>query len=141
MALLYYNNTKVLIEKNRFGMINYFNTVGRSSLLKLEPIPLYNLDKKYVRRYGVTKNNLTEERFISVVNEYTTNHCDQIDDPSLLEEFSKYGEENTDEVHAFGWTLVSLQDSLRNSVKHKEVQKTHQSKLVIGKDGKIRRSK
>jgi hypothetical protein len=122
-------------------MINYFNTVGRSKLLKLEPIPLYNLDRKYIRRVGITKNAINEERFIGAVNDYTTDHCDQIDDPALLEEFSKYGEENTDEVHAFGWTLVSLQDSLRNKVSHKEVEKTNQSKLVIGKDGKVRRIK
>ena len=114
MALIYYNETQVLIENNRYRMISHFEREGFSHLLKLEPVPLEKISKRGTNRYGIRKNNTTVVQMEREINEYTDERCNLIEDLSLLEEFSKYGEENTDQVIAFGWALVSLNDSMQD---------------------------
>jgi hypothetical protein len=113
LALLYYNKAKVLIENNRFRMISYYEEAGFEDLLKLEPVQKNKVIKGDILNYGIRMNVRTRQLLEDAINNYTDNYCDLIYDESLLEDFGKYGEENTDEAIAFGWALVSLEDSLQ----------------------------
>jgi len=109
MALIYFNETKVLIENNRNGMIQYFQNNGYIHLLMPEPQAknLYNVQQS--KRIGVRKTVNSGKEMERCINEYTNDFCDLIPDRELLLEFLVYGEENTDRVIAFGWTLVSME--------------------------------
>jgi hypothetical protein len=112
MALIYYNHTKILIENNRFGMIKWFELSGFVHLMKMEPVPKATMNRKFTPRIGIRKNEATAKVMERCINEYTNDYCNLIPELDLLEEFFKYGEENTDRVIAFGWTLVSLEDDM-----------------------------
>jgi hypothetical protein len=142
MALIYYNETQVLIEKNRYRMISHFEREGFDFLLKPEPIAIESRNKRQKGNYGINKNTTTQQRMERCINEYTDESIDCIDDESLLQEFSDYGEKNTDEVIAFGWTLVSLEDSLQDPANRPQAPDTTPrtaSRLVRGPNGNIKR--
>lgn len=112
MALIYFNDTKLLVENNRYGMIKYFEWAGQIHRLKMEPVPKNSLNRKYTPKIGIRMNEATRKEMERCINEYTNEYCHLIPELDLLEEFFKYGEENTDRVIAFGWTLVSLEDDM-----------------------------
>lgn len=143
LALLFYNETKVLIENNRTGMIKHFETLGLHRLLKTEPVKIENIKKKFVPKIGWRKSTASTIEMERCINEFTENYCDQIPDLPLLHEFSNYGGENTDRVIAFGLTCISLLDESRN--KPVEMDLKGESKLLKTKlqriGGKIVRTK
>lgn len=111
MALIYYNQTKVLIENNRFGMIKYYEDTGYLYLLKPEPVAINKLNKIQSKQLGVRKTVQSTREMERCINHYTDEFCDLIPEKELLEEFLVYGESNTDRAIAFGWLLVSLEDT------------------------------
>lgn len=113
LALIYYNETKCLIEDNRYGMIKWFKSNGLTHLLKPTPIDHKNVKQKYIPRYGIRKTEQSGKEMERCINEYTDQYIEGIYDIELLKEFKKYGTENTDRVIAFGWACVSLQDEYR----------------------------
>jgi len=113
LALIYYNETKCLIEDNRYGMIKWFKSNGLTHLLKPTPIDHKNIKQKYIPRYGIRKTEQSGKEMERCINEYTDQYIEGIYDIELLKEFKKYGTENTDRVIAFGWACVSLQDEYR----------------------------
>jgi hypothetical protein len=132
LALTYYNNCKVLIENNRYGMIQHFELGGFHTLLRHEPAPR----DKFVRtahhtlKIGIRKGVSSTQEMERVINQYTDTYCDLIPDLELLNEFQDYGLKNTDRVVAFGWTLVALEDDLyTGGNKKKEETRAVRTKL------------
>lgn len=136
MALMYYNDTKCLIERNRNGMIKWFEMNGYLHLLKNEPIPKGTLKRSFIPKLGVMKTTANGIELERCINDYTTEYCSHIQEIELLEEFFKYDDENTDRAIAFGWTLYSLEDDLimkRDSTSRKNLSPKFGIKRINGK--------
>lgn len=142
MALTYFNNTKTLIESNRWGMIKYYEDNGFSYLLRTEPIARQKTKKVHTNNWGVRAGAGSKKEMERCINHYTDEYCDQIPDAELLMECKVYGEKNTDRVMAFGWTLVALEDDY---ITQESIQSTKQAmptyRLVRDSSGKITRVK
>lgn len=123
MALIYYNNTKALIENNRNGMIKYFENANYIHLLKHEPTPKNTYIKKEVLRIGVRKTVASTNEMERCINHYTDDYSDQIPDEELLDELLLYGSQNTDKAVAFGWLLVSMEDEYE-TIESREAKET-----------------
>lgn len=121
MALIYYRECKVLIENNRNGMIQYFQNNGYIHLLKPEPQPKNQLNVQQTKRLGIRKTVASTQEMERCINQYTDDYAHLIPEIELLAEFLVYGQENTDKVIAFGWTLVSLIDEIVNVAQQQEI--------------------
>lgn len=141
MALLFYGNVKVLIENNRWGMIKYYQDNGYGHLLKEEPIPKQKMVKVRSKQVGVRATVSSIKEMERCLNHYTDDYCDLIPDPDLLLEFGVYGDENTDRVMAFGWTLVALEDDYVSVEQQQRVVSalpTFKMKKINGKVVRVR---
>lgn len=137
MAQVYFDRCKNLIEANRYGMIKYYEIHGHLGLLKEEPIPRNRLKRNYVPRIGGRKTKDTESEMRRLINEYTDDFCDLIPEIELLEEFLKFGSQNTDRAIAFAWALIHDED-LKTDVKTGEVSEHNGFKFGYKKvNGKI----
>jgi hypothetical protein len=109
LALLYYNNCKILIERNRYGMIAFFENAGYKHLLMTEPTGYKTVFQgTWVARVGINMSKTTKKILEDCCVEYIEDNCDIIPSRELLEEFKNYGVANTDRVIAIGITLIAL---------------------------------
>lgn len=109
LALKYFNQCKILIERNRPGMINYFDQVGAKHLLMTEPTAYKTVFQgTWVARPGIHMSKTTKKTLEDCVSEYIQEYCEYIPCKSLLLECQKYGVDNTDEVMAFGIALIAM---------------------------------
>lgn len=122
LALMYYNNAKILIENNRYGMIQHFEDKGFKYLLAGEPQGI----KKYVptvsTKPGYYKTKYSTAYGEELVEGYIDDHCDIIPSLQLLNEFDNYGIQNTDRVDGFMAVLMLLKDDkerIRQNDEHK----------------------
>ena len=135
MGCLYYNESTILIENNRYGMIKFFELSGYQYLLKKEPTPKNSVKRNYTPKIGVRKSTLTEPILISCVDDYTESFCDMIPSKILLQELLDYGEKNVDAANAWGWCLVSLDDDIfmRKKLENRQTKKLKLNKLGFKK--------
>jgi len=110
LALLYYNKCKVLIEKNRPGMINYFEEQGYKYLMATKPVTLKSLVARTSYDIGFHKDKYIQAYQEEIISEYIEDHYTLIPSLELLDEFNKYGMHNTDRVNAFGACLMLLKE-------------------------------
>ena len=137
-ALMYYNDTKCLIENNRYGMIKYFEYQGWMRLLRLEPIQKNLTKKRQIPKVGIRKTTASTIEMERCINNYTTDYCDRIPELELLEELKDYGTRNVDRAIAFGWTVVALDDEYKEAETQDKVKpimpnfgiKRHNGKIV-----------
>lgn len=110
LALMYYNNARVLIENNRYGMISYFEDKGFKYLLAGEPQGI----KKYVptvtQKPGYYKTKYTTAYGEELIEEYIEDHCDLIPSVRLLNECDNYGIQNCDAVDSLMAVLMLLKE-------------------------------
>ena len=118
MALEYYNGTKVLIERNRYRMISYFDITGNKHLLHYSPQGIMKLVGGRANTLGIHMNDSVKEYLEDLVEEYVDDFYELIPSKDLLHEFIQYGTTNTDRVIAFGLTLMLLKED-RSNVKRK----------------------
>lgn len=137
MALVYYNNTMVLIENNRNGMIQYFQNNGYIHLLKPEPQQKNVLNTQSNMKIGIRKTTNSGKEMERCINEYTNNYCDVIPEIELLQDFMVYGSENTDRAIAFGWTLVSMEDEVTMMVQKERSKSSMPSRRLKKVEGKL----
>lgn len=110
-GLMYYNDCKVLIEKNRFAMVKYFKEQGYTKYLEPAPQQLQRLVAGKVQNtFGVHMNTFMKEYMEDLVEEYIHEFYEEIPSADLLEEFKEYGAVNTDKVMAFGIALMHLKE-------------------------------
>jgi hypothetical protein len=138
MALIYYNNSQMLIENNRYRMISYFEENGYKKLLKSAPISIKQFRQRAANTPGVRMNDDMKGYLEELVHEYIDDYYYLIPSLPLLEEFPKYGSQNTDKVMAFGVTLIFLKELRRRTRTYDEQQKMQSlNKLVRGPGGHL----
>jgi hypothetical protein len=116
LALQYYNNTKVLIERNRFAMIAFFQDQGFKHLLSTSPRGIMTLiNGRPVNTIGINTNEAVKQYIEAVVAEEIEEYWEYIPDSELLEECLRWGAENTDRVMAWGMCLMQAKEDLQKS--------------------------
>lgn len=141
MALVYYNETKVLIENNRNGMIQYYQNYGYIHLLKPEPQPKNVMNVQQSKRLGVRKTVNSTLEMERCINHYTDDYAHLIPEVELLAEFGIYGQQNTDRAIAFGWTLVCLEDETMTREEQERISSAAPNWRFKKVNGKITRVK
>jgi hypothetical protein len=133
-ALLYYNKTKLLVEKNRFRMISHFNERNWQGILATPPQGLNRLFAIRSNSIGVHMNTDFKIYMKGVISSYIDDYVDLIPSKKLLREFIVFGAENTDRVFSFGLALVlSKEDKRKPASERKKYAPTYSYKNVNGK--------
>lgn len=110
LALMYYNNAKILIENNRYGMISYFEEKGFKYLLAGEPQGIKKYVPTQVTKPGYYKTKYSTAYGEELFEEYVEDHCDLIPSLKLLDEADNYGIQNCDRIDAMFAVLMLLKD-------------------------------
>lgn len=118
MACIYYD-CKVLIERNRPGMLSYFTERDMHRYLKERPLKPNKVTVGTTIEYGVHMDESTKNLMIGKIDEYVRLNSGSIMFPELLEAMLIYDPDNQrkkkDEVDAFGITMLHMGDkNLRN---------------------------
>lgn len=110
MASIYYNEAKILIEKNRYGMIQHWKNSDYSYLIARTPTNVTRVRGQKEMSYGVTMTNPNKEYLKGLLAKYIEDYYEFIPSYELLEEFLYFGARNTDRAMSFGITLMLLED-------------------------------
>lgn len=110
MALIYYNKAKVLIERNRYGMINFFEKSTYKHLIARTPRSVTKVVGGRELMYGLQMTPATKKYLKDLLSKYIEDYCEFIPSWELLDEFMYFGARNTDRAMAFGVLLVYLED-------------------------------
>lgn len=140
LMLQYYNDTKVLIERNRYRMIAYFDDNEAKYLLQRAPQGIMRLVGGRQNTIGINMTTAVKDYLIDLIEEYVDEDCDQIPDVKLLTEFIEFGTRNTDRAMAFGLTLIQLKED-KLTIRKKGAINIHlpRVKHIMGKDGNIKK--
>jgi hypothetical protein len=106
----YYNNSKILIENNRFGMIQYFKENSLHQYLALRPTSVNFLFRKRSYEIGVRMTTELKQFMLNGISEYLDDNIEWIPFIALLQEFLDFGKRNTDRVMSFGIGLIYARD-------------------------------
>lgn len=138
LMLRYYNDCKVLIERNRYRMISYFTDNNYKHLLHYTPQGLVRLVGGKVNTIGLNMTKDAKAYLVDVIEEYIDDYHEYIPDIKLLDEFTVFGTKNTDRAMAFGITLILLKEDRIKSGKRNAMDiNLPRFKHVMGKDGKV----
>lgn len=140
LALLYYNKTKIMIERNKAGMITYFDERGFKYLLQTAPTGLNSLITGTTWNIGVYMTKATKHYMEGLVEEYVEDHCDYIPCKLTLEELKKYGVVNTDRVFSLGMALIYLKADKTIAKQIDEASKTIPNWNYVMRGGKLIRT-
>ncbi len=110
MALIYYNNAKVLIENNRWGMIGYFEKSSHKFLMARTPANVTRVIGGRSMTYGVRTTEASKKYMVELIRKYIEDFYEFIPSYGLLSEFIYFGSRNTDKVMAFGMAMMLLED-------------------------------
>lgn len=122
MALIYYN-AKVLIERNRFRMISFFEESGYKHLLVPEPASYMKRSSMLSReRMGIHMGPNEKLYLKDLITEYVDHYCDIIPSVELLDEFLIFGAKNTDKAMAFGLCLIYEKEDKKLAKKREEIK-------------------
>jgi len=141
LALQYYNNTKVLIERNRFGMIAYFQDRGFKHLLSTSPRGIMTLiNGRPANTIGINTNEAVKLYIEAVIAEEIEEYWEYVPSIELLEECIRWGAENTDRAMAWGMTLMQAKEDLQKTTANKGFSKQLRMPVYHSENGIIRRS-
>ena len=115
MALMYYNKTRCLVEKNRYRLISHFDEMGWKGLLCTPPQGLSKLVPVRSNVIGIHMNEDVKNYMKDILSDYIGDYCDLIPSRPLLQEFIEFGTRNTDRVFSFGLAVIMLKDDKRAS--------------------------
>lgn len=110
LALLYYNKAKVLIERNRYGMINFFEKSTNKYLIARTPKSVIKVVGGREMTYGFQTTPASKQYIKDLLAKYIEDYYEFIPSYELLDEFLYFGARNTDKAMAFGMAVVYLQD-------------------------------
>lgn len=134
-ALIYYNEARILVEKNRYRMIEVLDRWGFKYLLKGPPT-LNRLMPSRTSTLGIHMNADMKEYMESLIEKYIEDYYEHIPSVELLQECIEYGSKNTDKVMGFGISLINLADDKQRRVtvdQKKKILPSHSYKKVNGK--------
>lgn len=135
-ALIYYNNTKVLIENNRYRMIGWFEERGYKWLLQTTPQGVWKYySKRMSNSLGIRMTDDVKYYMEELIEDYVEFYVDYIPSRALLQEFLEYGATNTDRVMAFGIALILLKDDRRASSRAEAKSKALPDIKYVTKNG------
>jgi hypothetical protein len=138
-ALLYYNKTKCLVEKNRYRMISHFTGNGWQALLSTPPQGLTKLFSVRSNVIGIHMNEDVKNYMKGIISDYIDSYCDLIPSRPLLQEFIEFGSKNTDRVFSFGLALILLkEDKRKHASSLKKIVPTYKYKIDRGKIVRIK---
>lgn len=140
LALIYYNNTKVLIERNKAGMITYFDERGYKYLLQTTPQGLSRLIPGNTYNIGVYLTKGVKQYSEELIAEYIQDYCELIPSRALLEECQQYGAKNTDRVSAFAMCMILLREDKTVAKTHDEALKRVPSFSYVFQNGRMVRT-
>jgi len=124
LALRYYNNAPVLIERNRYRIVEYTESVGYKHLLAMTPQKITKMVTGRANSIGVHMNEITKEYMESLIDWYVDEYSEHIWSPTLLQQFIDYGTKNTDLVFSFGMALMLLKEHMgRNPKKSSDIDR------------------
>jgi hypothetical protein len=121
MALVYYNQTKVLIERNRFRMISDFESAGMKRLLAMTPQGIIRYGAGRINTIGVHMNPDMLRYIEDLIEEDVDEYCEFIPSKEVLQEFREWGFKNTDRAMAYGLSLVYAKEDKRKTSDNKYV--------------------
>jgi hypothetical protein len=113
MALVYYNECKALIERNRYRMIAAMEEKGYKHLIATTPMGITRMFGAKATTMGINMTPAVKEYLRQLLQEYVSYFCEYIPSEGLLEEFMIFGTRNTDKAMAFGIALIYLKDDKR----------------------------
>ena len=126
----YYNDSRALIENNRYRIISYFKENGYNKYLALTPHQVNTIfKKKNFNNVGIRMTEDVKNYMEGIIGDYVDDYCDLIPSIDLINEILEYGTRNTDRVFSFGLALIMLKDYLSNK-RRKEVNKNHYNPRV-----------
>lgn len=146
MACIYYN-CKVLVERNRIGMIKFFDDEGYTRYLKSKPFKVNSLKQSTGSFFdlGVHMDADTKNHMMDVMVNYINGNVGSIYFESLLNLMKTYDPEQQkkkhDEVDAFGICLLHANDK---GVARVKPNKSHIKVRKLGlrmEGGKLTRGK
>jgi hypothetical protein len=142
LAARYYNDSKVLIERNKGGrMISYFKDKGFNYLLMATPQEIKRLIPGKVISIGVHMDTYAKEFMRGAVTEYIDNHSDLIPSIPLLKELLAFGTKNTDKAMAFGIAIMALKEVSKPYLynkKQKDRPWLPKFKYMLDRNGQVR---
>lgn len=139
LALMYYNNTKILIERNRYGMITYFDENGFKHLLATKPQGYASLIANTTWNIGYYRDAKHKLYGEECASEYIEDYCDYIPSTALLKECLIYGQQNTDLCAAFLATLIYLKEDKWEATSRADKEHLFKTKLVRTPSGGVKR--
>lgn len=110
MACIYYNKAKILIENNRYGMINFFEKSTYKFLMARTPKNLTRVVGGKSMTYGSRTTTYSKKYGKELIAKYIEDYYEFIPSWDLLDECVYYGSRNTDRVSAFMQVLLLLED-------------------------------
>jgi hypothetical protein len=114
LALRWYNQCRVLIERQKGGrMISFFTDNHHKHLLMTTPQAILRLVPNKVLQIGLHMGPTEKEYLRGLVSEYIDNSSELIPSIPLLEEMLKFGSCNTDKAMAFGITMIALKEEMK----------------------------
>jgi hypothetical protein len=138
LMLQYYNDTKVLIERNRYRMISYFDDNDAKYLLQHAPQGIMRLVGGKVNTIGINMTAAAKDYLIDLIEEYIDDFSEEIPDVELLDEFIAFGTRNTDKAMAFGLTLIQLkEDKMKTRKRSSDTITLPRVKHVMDAQGRI----
>jgi hypothetical protein len=110
ICILY--DTKVLVEYNDSGFLEYFERHKMMRYLKERPKSADAPYSQVTNRYGIHMKEYQKRLAIDLIADYIKKNCDDIYFINLLKEFVDFGKKNVDRVMAFGMCLLHNQDNV-----------------------------
>lgn len=133
-ALLYYNKTKCLVEKNRYRLIAHFTSNNWQNVLATTPQGLTRMFSVRSNVIGVHMNVDIKNYMKGIISDYVDSFCELIPSKKLLQEFIDFGAKNTDRVFSFGLALMLLKEDKRKvSSSEKKTTPSYKYKIENGK--------
>ena len=129
LSLRYYNNAPVLIERNRYRIIEYAESVGYKHLLAMTPQKITKMVAGRGNSIGVHMNETSKQYMESLVEWYLDEYSEHVWSKELLKQCVDYGTKNTDLVFSFGMALMLLKEHMGRDPK----KAIDQSNMRIGR--------
>ena len=138
----YYNESKILVENNRYRMISYFTENSLHRYLERTPANINQILTKAKNSWGIKMTEDVRIYLEEVIYDYVEDYSETIPSVDLLSEMLEYGSRNTDRIISFGLALIMLKNNI-NKVKQRRAEKKYDPRLPDIKyrtvNGKIQR--
>lgn len=139
IALLYYGGAKVMIERNKPGMINYFDENGFKHLMATKPNGYTSVMATTTWNIGYHRGPQSKRYGEELVTLYIDDYCEWVPSVNLLKECLVYDQQNTDRVASFCAALILMKEDKWEATSRTKKDNLFKTKLIRTPDGGVRR--